>query len=77
MGETVTAFIVAKGSGLTELDLENWCKESDALANYKRPRRYIFCEELPRNASGKIQKFLLRKQLENIANDKGLGNLHF
>ncbi|WP_057914518.1 fatty acid--CoA ligase [Peribacillus muralis] len=76
-GETVTAFIVAKSSVLSELELENWCKNSDSLAKYKRPRRYIFCEELPRNASGKIQKYLLRKQLEGKTNNKGLGNLHF
>ncbi|MGE7782039.1 fatty acid--CoA ligase [Peribacillus sp. NPDC097264] len=63
-GETVTAFIVAKDPSLTEKDLEDWCRNSITLANYKRPRRYIFCEELPRNASGKIQKFMLRKQLE-------------
>ena len=63
-GETVTAFIVAKDPLLTESDLEEWCRNSLNLANYKRPRRYLFCDELPRNASGKIQKFMLRKQLE-------------
>lgn len=65
-GETVTAFIVAKDPSLTESELEEWCKNSKTLANYKRPRKYIFCNELPRNASGKIQKFMLRKQLEDM-----------
>ncbi|RFU62985.1 fatty acid--CoA ligase [Peribacillus glennii] len=65
-GETVTAFIVAKDSSLTEGELEEWCKNSKTLANYKRPRKYIFCDELPRNASGKIQKFMLRKQLQDM-----------
>ncbi|RFU69413.1 fatty acid--CoA ligase [Bacillus sp. V59.32b] len=66
-GETVTAFIVAKNpDSVTEAELEEWCKNSKTLANYKRPRKYIFCNELPRNASGKIQKFLLRKQLEDM-----------
>ncbi|WP_110926479.1 fatty acid--CoA ligase [Bacillus massiliglaciei] len=65
-GERVTAFIVAKKPGLTEEELEQWCKNSRKLANYKRPRTYIFCDELPRNASGKIQKFLLRKRLDTI-----------
>ncbi|CAH0347641.1 fatty acid--CoA ligase [Bacillus sp. CECT 9360] len=65
-GETVTAFIVAKDASLTEAELEEWCKNSKTLANYKRPRKYIFCNELPRNASGKIQKFILRKQLEDM-----------
>lgn len=65
-GETVTAFVVKKDPQLTERELDDWCKDSDSLANYKRPRRYEFIEELPRNASGKIQKFTLRKQLEDI-----------
>ncbi|PLT33001.1 fatty acid--CoA ligase [Bacillus sp. V5-8f] len=65
-GETVTAFIVAKDPSLTEGELEEWCKNSKTLANYKRPRRYIFVRELPRNASGKIQKFLLRKQFGDM-----------
>ncbi|MDQ0220866.1 fatty acid--CoA ligase [Peribacillus cavernae] len=64
-GETVTAFVVAKDSSLSEEELEEWCKNSRTLANYKRPRKYMFCNELPRNASGKIQKFILRKQLED------------
>ena len=74
-GEIVTAFIVAKDPTLAETDLETWCRNSDTLANYKRPRRYIFCNDLPRNASGKIQKFLLRKQLEENVDGKSLGNL--
>ncbi|WP_409304388.1 fatty acid--CoA ligase [Peribacillus sp. SCS-155] len=65
-GETVTAFIVSKDTAMTEAELESWCKNSDTLANYKRPRKYIFCESLPRNASGKVQKFMLRKRLEEL-----------
>jgi long-chain acyl-CoA synthetase len=63
-GEIVTAFVVKKDPNLTENDLEEWCKNSEELANFKRPRKYIFCDVLPRNASGKIQKFVLRKQSE-------------
>jgi fatty-acyl-CoA synthase len=65
-GETVTAFVVKKESSVTEEELDQWCKNSDELANYKRPRKYVFLEALPRNASGKIQKFVLRKQLEDL-----------
>ncbi|MGJ7911818.1 fatty acid--CoA ligase [Neobacillus sp. LXY-1] len=65
-GETVTAFIVKKDPKITEEELDEFCKNSDKLANYKRPRKYHFCEALPRNASGKIQKFILRKQLEEL-----------
>lgn len=62
-GEIVIAFVVKKEPNVTEAVLDEWCKMSDHLANYKRPRKYIFCDVLPRNASGKIQKFLLREQL--------------
>jgi long-chain acyl-CoA synthetase len=65
-GETVTAFVVRKDPNVTEQELDEYCKNSDKLANYKRPRKYIFCEALPRNASGKIQKFVIRKQLEEL-----------
>lgn len=65
-GERVIAFVVKKDAVLTEQELDEWMKSSAKLARYKRPRKYIFCDELPRNASGKIQKFILRKQLEEL-----------
>jgi fatty-acyl-CoA synthase len=68
-GETVTAFVVKKDPALSENELDELCRNSDELANYKRPRKYVFCEALPRNASGKIQKFMLRKQLEDLFAD--------
>ncbi|MGN0241273.1 MAG: hypothetical protein ACI4CS_06270, partial [Candidatus Weimeria sp.] len=42
----------------TEDEFNEFCM---ALARYKRPRRIIF-DEVPRNATGKIQKPLLRKK---------------
>ncbi|TWT02448.1 fatty acid--CoA ligase [Planomicrobium sp. CPCC 101079] len=60
-GESVLAFIVSKDSSLTAEELEEFCKNNNSLAGYKRPRSYRFVDELPRNASGKIQKFLLRE----------------
>lgn len=65
-GERVTAIIVKKEADLTEESLEEFLLKNDRLAKYKRPRRYVFVEELPRNASGKIQKFLLKKQLGEV-----------
>ncbi|WP_096190259.1 fatty acid--CoA ligase [Evansella halocellulosilytica] len=65
-GEKVTAIIVKKDDAMSEAEIDDFCKNSDRLARYKRPRHYIFVEQLPRNASGKIQKFLLRKQLQEI-----------
>ena len=33
------------------------------IGGYKRPRRYVFVEELPKTAAGKIQKAELRSRL--------------
>ncbi|MBB6448095.1 fatty-acyl-CoA synthase [Geomicrobium halophilum] len=63
-GEKVTAFIVKKSEGITAGELEEFCLESDRLANYKRPRQFKFVNDLPRNASGKLQKYLLRDQVK-------------
>ncbi|CAM4188892.1 long-chain fatty acid--CoA ligase [Bacillus manliponensis] len=65
-GERVVAVVVKKDKELTAEELERYCKESDELADYKRPRHYIFADELPRNASGKLQKFVLRKSLKSV-----------
>ncbi|RNA70485.1 fatty acid--CoA ligase [Alteribacter keqinensis] len=62
-GESVMAVIVRKNDSLSEQDLDRFCQESTKLADYKRPRRYLFVDELPRNASGKIQKFMLKNEL--------------
>lgn len=34
------------------------------IANYKIPKYIIFCKDYPRTASGKIQKYKLRNELE-------------
>jgi fatty-acyl-CoA synthase len=41
-GEVVTAVIIKADEGLTEQELEEYCMQSDELARYKRPKRYIF-----------------------------------
>ncbi|MFV0299174.1 MAG: AMP-binding enzyme, partial [Hyphomicrobiaceae bacterium] len=57
-GETPVAFIEPRGgSDLTAKDLIGFCRER--LAGFKRPRRFVF-GELPKTATGKIQKFILR-----------------
>lgn len=64
-GERVVAYVVKKHPDVTADELDRFCRQSGKLARYKRPRKYIFVEQLPRNASGKIQKFLLRKDRKN------------
>lgn len=62
-GEKVIAFVVPRDENLTAEELDRFCLEGDRLAAFKRPREYHFLEEMPRNASGKTQKFRLREQL--------------
>lgn len=59
--EAVCAVIVKKeGSNLTEEEVIDFCKEY--LASYKKPKEVKFVDEIPRTPSGKVQKYLLRKQ---------------
>jgi long-chain acyl-CoA synthetase len=61
-GELVAAVVVADSPGdALEAALQARCEAE--LANYKRPRRYVFVDALPRNAHGKVLKRELREQL--------------
>jgi fatty-acyl-CoA synthase len=66
-GEIPVAFIETRaGSEVTADDLKTFCRER--LAGFKLPRKFLF-RELPKTATGKIQKFLLRE----IAREDGDG----
>ncbi|MBL1080194.1 AMP-binding protein [Nocardia sp. 2] len=59
-GEKPMAFVIpVAGSVLTEAELLTHLE--DRLAGYKRPRRFEFVDELPRNPTGKVLKQLLRQ----------------
>jgi len=58
-GERVVAFVVPSAT-LTADALDRHCRESGDLANFKRPRRFVFVTEIPKTASGKILRRLLR-----------------
>ena len=60
------AFVVLKpGQALDEDGVKSFCKEH--LAPYKYPRYIEFVDELPKTATGKIQRFKLREQEANRA----------
>ena len=61
LGEVGMAFLVAARDATppTEAELIAWCRER--MANFKVPRRVMFLEALPRNASTKVMKFALRE----------------
>jgi long-chain acyl-CoA synthetase len=64
-GEVVTAVIVLKtGETIDFGELEAFCRKH--LSAYKIPRKVIFKEELPRNASGKLMKFKLRETINKV-----------
>jgi 2-furoate---CoA ligase len=56
-GKVVTAF-VKRGGPVTEQDLEQFCRTS-GLANFKRPRRFVFVDALPKSSVGKLLRRLL------------------
>lgn len=62
--EIVCAVVVKKdGLHIKERDIVDHCRKF--LASYKKPRKVIFVDELPRTPSGKVQKFILREQYGN------------
>jgi long-chain acyl-CoA synthetase len=60
-GEIVQASILLKaGLTVTEQDFIAFC--SERMATYKVPRAIKFVDSIPKNATGKILKRLLREQ---------------
>ncbi|HMF96475.1 MAG TPA: long-chain-fatty-acid--CoA ligase [Vicinamibacterales bacterium] len=65
-GEAPHAFIVLKqGAACTPEDLRAHTRER--LAHFKCPHSFTFVRELPKTATGKIQKFVLRGRKSAIA----------
>jgi acyl-CoA synthetase (AMP-forming)/AMP-acid ligase II len=63
-GEIVVAVIcVREGHVLEAAELVQFCRER--IAGYKKPRRLVFIDALPRNASGKVLKRELRRRIES------------
>jgi malonyl-CoA/methylmalonyl-CoA synthetase len=60
-GEAVVAFVVGEGSEAMTLE-----GLKGTLAGFKRPKRVLFLEELPRNALGKVRKTDLRSQCRSL-----------
>ncbi|MBR9982616.1 MAG: long-chain fatty acid--CoA ligase [Desulfatitalea sp.] len=59
-GESVKAVVVVKtGLHLDAVEVVRYCRSH--LASYKKPRKVVFAAELPRTASGKVQKHRLKE----------------
>jgi benzoate-CoA ligase len=60
--EEVVAFVVAStGAEPDPIELEQHCR--DRIAAFKRPRRIVVVDALPKTATGKIRRFALRDSL--------------
>ncbi|HEX3179080.1 MAG TPA: AMP-binding protein [Methylomirabilota bacterium] len=59
-GERVVAFVVPRSPALSAEALDAYCRGAGELASFKRPRRVVFVQEIPKTASGKILRRLLR-----------------
>lgn len=60
-GERVVAFVVARGEPPSPEELDAHCLAQ--LARFKRPRRYYFVDDLPKNNYGKVLKRELRERV--------------
>jgi benzoate-CoA ligase len=60
--ETTVAFLVPRsGHVIDEAAIDAHCRER--MAAFKRPRRLIVVDALPKTATGKVRRFALREQL--------------
>jgi fatty-acyl-CoA synthase len=65
-GESPKAFVILReGRAVSELELRNFTR--DALAHFKVPSEFEFVAALPKTATGKIQKYVLRGMRAGIA----------
>jgi 2-aminobenzoate-CoA ligase len=66
-GQLVTAFVVLRqgaiGNDRIVKELQDYVKAR--IAPYKYPRRIVFLEQLPKTATGKLQRFKLRDLAPN------------
>jgi long-chain acyl-CoA synthetase len=64
-GETVVAFVVRSHAPAQQpadaYTLDAWCLAH--IARFKRPKHYVFVDELPKNHYGKVLKRALREAL--------------
>ena len=59
-GEVPEAFVVLRSNAsVPESELREFAREN--LAHFKVPHRFTFIDELPKTATGKIQKYMLRR----------------
>ena len=59
LDKPVACVVLVPGVSVTGDELVTWCREG--LAAFKRPRAVVVVDELPKTATGKIQRFRVRE----------------
>jgi len=71
-GEVVVAFVVAqRGARVVDADLDSHCLTR--IARFKRPKRYVLIDVLPKNHYGKVLKTALRERLREVSGAEPAG----
>jgi acyl-coenzyme A synthetase/AMP-(fatty) acid ligase len=60
--ETVAFLVPCAGRVIDAAGIDAYCREH--MATFKRPRRIVIVNQLPKTATGKIQRFKLRDALD-------------
>ena len=69
LGEAVVAIVVAE-PGVTVDESAILGRIRDRLAGFKRPKRVVVVDELPRNVMGKVQKNVLRQRFRDSFDER-------
>ncbi|MEM0946328.1 MAG: malonyl-CoA synthase [Pseudomonadota bacterium] len=72
LGEGVVAVLARQADHNPDVD-EIRARAAGALAGFKRPRRYVLVDALPRNTMGKVQKAALREMFADAFADVHAG----
>jgi len=63
MGEEICAWVqLHAGQSMSEEELKDFCREQ--ITHFKIPRHVRFVEDFPMTVTGKIQKFIMREQMQ-------------
>ena len=68
-GQIVTAYVVPADGSLSCEELDEFCRQSPDVSNFKRPRYYRFVQQIPFNATGKKLHVRIKEiALEDLKN---------
>jgi HIP---CoA ligase len=66
LGEVCRAYVIPRpGTDIDPAEIVEFCRQR--LANFKVPRSVVIVAELPRNAGGKVLKYVLRAEAATLA----------